>query len=148
MLRSNGHASRCVDVLKMDVEGVEEAVLPSLDWSRLCVGLLLVELHGGGRTSTIGSVCGHRAHKVQSARTPHCFCLCALSSLLLCTLCLCVVQVLDHIRKLEAAGFLHYSSEVVCSTCNGQTELAFINASWLTGMMLADGARARGAAWV
>ena len=66
-----------VDVLKMDVEGVEDEVLASLDWSLLCVGLLLVELHAGGKDFTIG-------------------------------------RVLQHIRALESAGFMHYSSEVVC----------------------------------
>ena len=43
-----GHKQhRCVDVLKVDVEGAESGVLSNTPWRSLCVGLLLLELHVG-----------------------------------------------------------------------------------------------------
>ena len=46
LLTANGHTGACVDVLKLDVEGFELAILRETDWSQLCVGNLLLEIHG------------------------------------------------------------------------------------------------------
>jgi len=45
MFESNGHD--CVDILKFDVEGAEYDILEDTDWSSLCIGMILFELHGG-----------------------------------------------------------------------------------------------------
>ena len=107
MLAANGHAGQCVDVLKIDVEGAEEEVLARVDWSAstLCVGLLLIELHA----DVIERNENGRPYTIGRA--------------------------LARVRALEAAGFLHYGSEVVCGVCHGQVELAFVNASWLGGLI-------------
>jgi hypothetical protein len=80
------------------------------DWSAartagVCVGLLLVEWHA----ELIEKREGGKPYTVGRA--------------------------LQRVRVLESAGFLHYSSEVVCGVCSGQVELAFVNASWLAGLI-------------
>lgn len=103
MLASNGHnaaSGHCVDIVKVDVEGVESSLLRHTPWSRLCIGILLVEVHAEdiekreGAAFTIG-------------------------------------ELARGVRRLEAAGMMLYSSEVVCGQCNGQAELGFVNATWL-----------------
>ena len=42
---------------------------------------------------------------------------------------------LANVRRLEQAGLLLYSQEVVCPYCDGATELAFVNVTWAREMM-------------
>ena len=41
-----------------------------------------------------------------------------------------VLDAMADVRRLERAGFLLYSSEIVCGRCSGASELAFVNVSW------------------
>ena len=45
MLASNGN--HCVDILKVDVDGVEDTLLRSTRWEELCVGMFVFEIHHG-----------------------------------------------------------------------------------------------------
>ena len=102
MVASNG--DHCVDVLKIDVDGAERHTLRRTSWRGLCVGMLLLEHHGGLMATDTG----------QPYR---------------------VSDVLEDVRILERAGFLLYSSEMVCARCWGQSELAFINVSWARSLV-------------
>jgi len=46
-----------------------------------------------------------------------------------------IAHALANIRRLERAGLLLYSQEVVCPYCDGATELAFINVTWAREML-------------
>jgi hypothetical protein len=103
MLASNGHradSGLCVDILKVDVEGVESSLLRHTQWSRLCLGILLIEVHAE-----------HIERRERAAFT--------------------LGELMSGVRRLEAAGMMLYSSEVVCGQCNGQAELGFVNVTWL-----------------
>ena len=100
----------CVDVLKIDAEGVELDAL-SFDHTApphkrrpppWCAGLLLLELHATPRK--IGFE-------------------------------LSVATAVEFAQWLEQAGMHHFSSELQCAHCMGYTELGFVNVSWLQRSM-------------
>uniref|UniRef100_A0A7S4C170 Methyltransferase domain-containing protein n=1 Tax=Chrysotila carterae TaxID=13221 RepID=A0A7S4C170_CHRCT len=99
MMRQNGHT--CVDVLKIDVDGSELAVLKSTNWGNLCAGNLLLEVHANLFTRQRNGT----AYSIREA--------------------------IRDIGLLEDAGFYHFHTETVCSACPGQFELAFVNVTWL-----------------
>lgn len=107
-----GDARGCVDILKFDVEGTELGVLRNTPWRQLCVGLLLFELHPPLLESThvpSPHVPGWRGTHGYVPGGP--------------------LGALTDIRRLEAAGFMLYSSEMVCGRCRS-VELALINVTW------------------
>jgi len=120
MMRSNGH--ECIDILKVDIEGMEHDLITGTEWGSLCVGMFLVEYHSEHAfrvTNNVVKSHGPGRH-------------------------LSIGEVLGDVHKLERAGFFMYSMELVCvgfgpalhhaSGCAGQTELAFVNASWLKAL--------------
>jgi hypothetical protein len=114
MVRWNRHEGRCIDILKIDVEGLEGEVLPSTNWSQLCVGMLLVELH-----SALIDL-----KEIAAKRGPY-----------------NIKRALESVQRLERAGFAHYSTEIVCPSCVGQMEVAFVNVSWLQHLVRRGGSR-------
>lgn len=100
ILDENGH-SHCIDVLKFDVEGAEYSILEDTDWKRLCIGMILFEVHGGIIARKRGGI----KYRVSDA--------------------------IRHIRRLEGAGFHHYKTEQVWVGGNAQAEMAFVNYTWL-----------------
>ena len=155
MLAANGHQHTCIDVLKVDVEGAEGAMLAATRWSELCIGMIVVELHSRLiedyqrtrqqeqqhdskqlRAPVITATDGGRADKGNGIPNPsgqplgtaqqrrafhakHPF---------------RVADAISLVHRLESAGFMHYSSELVCAWCPGQMELGFVNVSWLRVM--------------
>ena len=99
-----GMAVRCVDVVKIDVEGSEWDILHTVDWSNVCAGILLFEQHSNP--------------KFLPARHGD---------------YISVGTQLDYHRKLENAGFRHYMSEAVCpaNECTGLQEQGWVNVTWL-----------------
>ena len=85
---------------QVDVEGVEGALFRSTQWSRLCIRILLVEVH---------------AEQIEKREKQ----------------AYTVGELANAIQRLERAGLMLYSSEVVCGNCNGQAELGFVNVTWL-----------------
>ena len=119
MFSDNGH--ECVDILKIDVEGMEGDLIPSAPWQSLCVGMLLIEVHGQ-RIEHLKKA-AQRANTTNSLAAPRAF-------------RYTVGRALADIHILERAGFALYSSEMVCRLCPGAAELAFVNVSWLRTMTL------------
>ena len=115
MLAANRHQGRCLDILKCDIEGHEFGLLTRSDWSQICVGILLVEVHDSTRhiphdspTDSAGSfTIGYQMSR-------------------------------GYYHVLEQAGFALYSSEAVCpgssasgNECDGLQEQGWVNTSWL-----------------
>ena len=97
-------------------------MIQSTPWEKLCIGLLLMEYH---------SELAYRiAHGVaHGTNRRH----------------LTIRDVYRDVITLEKAGFFLYNVEMVCvgvnkakvglNECRGQQELAFVNASWLRGLI-------------
>ena len=49
-----------------------------------------------------------------------------------------IAHALANVRRLEQAGLLLYSQEVVCPYCDGATELAFVNVTWAREMTMLE----------
>ena len=47
-----------------------------------------------------------------------------------------VYDAMADLKRLEHAGFMLYSSEVVCGRCYGSSELSFVNVSWVRERLL------------
>ena len=128
MFSDNGH--ECVDILKIDVEGMEGELIPKAPWQSLCVGMLLIEVHSQrielleidqAKRAAGGDASANPSVPVKpTARTPR----------------YTVGRALADVHTLERAGFALYSSEMVCARCPGAAELAFVNVSWLRGMLV------------
>lgn len=135
MLASNGNA--CVDILKVDVDGVEDTMLRSTRWEELCVGMLVFEIHGpsieafenqpsaaalpaqhpGGHHGGPRGDARWRNSTAQRAQGTY-----------------TVARALSRLHRLEKAGFMHYMSTLVCGLCPGQLEIGLVNVSWLREM--------------
>ena len=50
-----------IEVLKMDIEGSEFDVLPHEDWTSICIGQILMELHPKPH-QTLGNILEHLDH--------------------------------------------------------------------------------------
>ena len=113
MLASNGN--HCVDILKVDVDGVEDTLLRSTRWEELCVGMFVFEIHGplieAFETQPQPE---HGRHGAPGKYT--------------------VARALSRLQRLERLGFMHYASELVCGRCPGQLEIGLVNVSWLREM--------------
>lgn len=109
MLEENGHT--CIDVLKFDVEGAEYDILEYTDWEKLCIGMVLFEVHGGIIAHTRRE--GQGRERVNATYTYK------------------VGDAVRHIRRLERAGFHHYKTEQVFVGGYAQAEMAFVNYTWL-----------------
>lgn len=103
--------SRCADIVKVDVEGAEHTMLEHAPWRRLCVGLLLFELHPPVADFATGALRGGNTSAFTTG------------------------EALRLIARLEAAGFRHYATEPVCPHCELQAEFAFVNVSWLRALI-------------
>lgn len=112
LLDANGHAGSCVDVLKLDVEGFELAIIRETQWEHLCVGNLLVEVHGAHcRTCKSLDTSWKKPHLRPST----------------------YAQLLALFAPLERAGLRLFSAEPtsVLAEYADAYELSFVNASWL-----------------
>ena len=100
MAQSNGHD--CMDILKIDVDGAEGNALRETDWTQMCIGMLLIELHSNHIVRITG-----RPFRVTDAMT--------------------AIQRLE-----KAGFMMYASEMVChgCGG-NGQAELAFVNTSWV-----------------
>ena len=112
LLAANGHSRACVDVLKMDVEGFELALIRETPWHELCVGNLLVELHG------------HRCNACKNLRSSW-----RQESNRASTF----ARFVSLLKPLENAGLRLFSTEPtsVLAHYRDAFELSFVNVSWL-----------------